>query len=208
MSSAAPRGRFLVIDGIDGCGKSTQAVELARWLAERSGGEVLHLREPGSTALGEGLRSLLLSREVEITAPVETLLFTAARRQMLHERVAPALARGADVVCERFHGSTFAYQAVAGGEDETRLLDLLQTWAGEPHPDLTLWLDMDVERALERRGAARDRIEDKGAAFQRQVATGFARYAERTEDVLRVDGDGTMEQVHERIVEEVTRVLA
>jgi len=207
-SSSVARGRFVVLDGIDGCGKSTQATELASWLANRGTGETLHLREPGSTALGEGLRSLLLSRAVEISPAVETLLFTAARRQMLDERVEPALARGAHVVCERFHGSTFAYQAVAGGEDEARLLDLLFTWAASPTPDLVVWLDMDVETALQRRGAAGDRIEDKGADFQRRVALGFERYAECTSGVVRVDGNGTIERVAERIVEEVGRVLA
>ena len=102
------RGRFIVLDGIDGCGKTTQAERLANELSKAS--EVLHLREPGSTALGESLRALLLGREMSLTPEVETLLFTAARRQMLEERVAPALASGAHVVCERFHPSTVAYQ--------------------------------------------------------------------------------------------------
>ena len=143
------RGLFLVVDGVDGCGKTTQARRLAAAL------EVpphLHLREPGSTVLGERLRSLLLSRELEIEPAVETLLFAAARRQMLDELVAPALARGETVVCERFHPSTYAYQSVAGDLDEDRVLELLHGWAGEPRPDLILLLDVDVDAAAERRG--------------------------------------------------------
>src|SRR5262245_34284111 len=113
------RGLFVVIDGVDGCGKSTQAERLVRALATLPGADPerapLHLREPGSTKLGETLRGLLLGRGREMSPAVETLLFAAARRQMLDELVRPALAAGRLVVCERFHPSTFAYQAVAGG---------------------------------------------------------------------------------------------
>jgi len=206
-SAQRPRGRFLVLDGIDGCGKSTQAQELARWLA-RDGGEVLHLREPGSTVVGEALREILLSRDSALSPAVETLLFAAARRQMLDQLVAPALARGCHVVCERFHASTFAYQAVAGGEDEARVLALLAEWAGSPAPDATLILDVDVATAGRRRGAPLDRIEDKGPEFQRRVAEGFARYAERTRGVTLVDGRGEVQAVAERVRGEVERVLA
>lgn len=202
----ASAARFLVLDGVDGCGKSTQAGRLARTLAARTGRSVRHLREPGSTALGEGLRELLLSRESKLSPRVETLLFAAARAQMLEEIVAPALARGEHVVCERFHPSTFAYQAVAGGLPEDEVLELLGTWAGEPAPDLVLWLDLAPEAALARRcGAARDRIEDKGLEFQRQVARGYARYAQRAPNVVRIDADGDPESVERAILAEVLR---
>src|SRR5262245_35412594 len=112
------RGAFIVLDGIDGCGKSTQAELLSRVLASDTGREVVHLREPGSTNLGERLREILLARESELSPEVEALLFVAARRQMLAERVEPALARGAHVVCERFHPSTFAYQVAGSGAAE------------------------------------------------------------------------------------------
>ncbi len=203
------RARFLVLDGVDGCGKSTQAGRLARALASRTGRTVRHLREPGSTALGEGLRELLLSRESKLSPRVETLLFAAARAQMLEELVAPALARGEHVVCERFHPSTFAYQAVAGGLPEDEVLALLASWAGAPAPDLVLWLDLPPEAALERRcGAARDRIEDKGLEFQRRVARGYARYAERVRGVVRIDASGEPDAVERAILAEVQRVLA
>ena len=112
----------MVLDGIDGCGKSTQARLLVTALEERWDGGVLHVREPGSTAVGEALRELLLFRDLELGAEVEALLFTAARRQMLDEVVEPALAAGRAVVCERFHPSTYAYQAVAGGLQEDAVL--------------------------------------------------------------------------------------
>jgi len=201
------RGRFLVLDGIDGCGKSTQARRLAASLSERTGRRVQHLREPGSTGLGEGLRELLLSGEVEIFPRAETLLFAAARAQMLEQVVEPALARGEHVVCERFHPSTFAYQAVAGGLSEDEVLALLATWAGAPAPDLVLWLDLPLERALERRGTVGDRIERRDLEFQRAVARGYARYAERSPGVLRVDASGAPEEIAAALLREVTRVL-
>lgn len=209
MAQPAPksaRGRFLVLDGIDGCGKSTQAGRLARALAQRSGRMVQHLREPGSTELGEGLRELLLARELPLSARVETLLFAAARLQMLEQLVAPALARGEHVVCERFHASTFAYQAVAGGLPEDEVLGLLQRWAGDPAPDLVLWLDLPLELALERRGRASDRIERRDLEFQRAVARGYARYAERTPGVVRVDASGAEDAVAAAVLQEVLRV--
>ena len=116
----------MVLDGIDGCGKSTQPRLLVTALEERWDGGVLHLREPGSTAVGEALRGLLLSRDHDLGAAVETLLFTAARRQMLDEVVEPALAAGRAVICERFHPSTYAYQAVAGGLEPEAVLQLLK----------------------------------------------------------------------------------
>ena len=205
------RGRFIVLDGVDGCGKSTQARALARVLAREAGREPLHVREPGSTAAGERIREVLLSRELELGPAVEALLLAAARRQMLDELVAPALAEGRDVVCERFHPSTFAYQAVAGGLDEEAVLALLHGWAGAPSPDLVVLLELDPAAASARRGAATDRIEDKGDAFQARVAEGYRRYAERRgsaaveERVVVVDGDGSPEAVLERVLAEVRR---
>jgi len=197
----------VVLDGIDGCGKSTQARLLVTALEERWDGGVLHLREPGSTAVGEALRGLLLSRDHDLGAAVETLLFTAARRQMLDEVVEPALAAGRAVICERFHPSTYAYQAVAGGLEPEAVLQLLTQWAGEPRPDLVLVLDLSVESAGLRRGDPTDRIEDKGLKFQDRVAKGFRQYAERTPGVTLLDADGAPEAVACRVLAEVARVL-
>lgn len=198
---------FIVLDGIDGCGKSTQARELVGWLTKR-GGEVLHVREPGTTALGEALRELLLARGPELSSGVETLLFAAARRQMLDEVVGPALARGAHVVCERFHASTFAYQAFAADEAEEEVLNLLRTFAGTPAPDLTIVLRVDPRVASARRGSPGDRIEDRGLDFQIRVAEGFERYAELSPEVVMVDADAAPAEVAGRIREEFERVGA
>ena len=144
---AQGRGRFIVLDGIDGCGKSTQAKRLVAALGRRSERAPLHVREPGSTAVGEGLRALLLAPEHDLDPGTETLMLAAARRALLRERVAPALAEGRDVVCERFHPSTYAYQAEAGGLDGAAVLELLCGWAGEPEPDLVILLEVPPAQA-------------------------------------------------------------
>jgi len=203
------RGWFLILDGVDGCGKTTQAALLVRALAARAGREApLHLREPGSTALGERLRALLLDRGQRIGPAVEALLFAAARRQMLDELVEPALAAGRDVVCERFHPSTFAYQGAAGGVGTERVMALLEAWAGDPRPDLVVILDLPVDEALARRGGARDRIEDKGADFQRRVAEAYRRYAAERPlgaPAVRIDARGSEAEVFARLWAEVSR---
>jgi dTMP kinase len=203
--TGAARARFVVLDGIDGCGKSTQAERLVARLSRETGRPVRHLREPGSTRLGESLRALVLGREFAPTASVEVLLFAAARAQMLAELVEPALAAGEHVVCERFHASTFAYQAVAGGVPEEDVLDLLARWAGDPAPDLVVWLDLPAEKGVARRGGASDRIEDRGLEFQRAVARGYARYAELVPSVVRVDASRGADEVAESVWREVTR---
>ncbi|MBL8860644.1 MAG: dTMP kinase [Planctomycetes bacterium] len=201
------RPLFVVLDGLDGCGKSTQAARLAARLAREAGTAVRHLREPGGTALGEALRALLLAREHAPTPRAEALLFAAARTQLLQEVVAPALSRGEHVVCERFHASTFAYQAVAGGLPEREVLELLATWAGEPAPTREILLALTPEQAVARRGRATDRIEDKGLAFQQAVARGYARYAELAPRAVVVDAAGSPDAVAELVWQEVRRAL-
>jgi dTMP kinase len=195
MSSQSPRGRFLILDGVDGCGKTTQAGLLATRLG------ALHLREPGSTSVGEKLRELLLDPEVSMGAGCETLLFAAARRQMLEEIVEPALATGKDVVCERYHSSTFAYQAVAGDLGEQEVLGLLRHWAGAPTPECVVILELDVDQAAARRAerGAEDRIEARGLEYQRRVAQGYRRYAELNDHVALVCATGTPEEVSLRV---------
>lgn len=196
------RGRFYVLDGIDGCGKSTQAARLARALERRGERAVLHLREPGSTAAGERIRALLLDPVPALTPAAQVLLFAAARRQMLVERVEPALAAGSDVVCERFHASTFAYQGFALGVGAERVLELLFQWANEPAPDLTVILELDPEAAATRRGAE-DRFEGRAADFHQRVAEGYRRYAALVPRVVRVGAAGSPDEVEARIRAEV-----
>ena len=162
-----------MLEGGEGVGKSTQAAALARHL-----GAVL-TREPGGTALGEALRDLLLgpARPAPV-ARAETLLMLAARAQHVAEVIEPALARGEDVVCDRYSGSTLAYQGYGRGLELGDLNDLDRWASGGRAPDLVILLDLPVERARRRRaGSAPDRIEGEGEEFLERVQAGFRELA-------------------------------
>jgi dTMP kinase len=176
-----PRGRFLVLEGIDGCGKTTQLEALAAWLPGSgllpSGARLLTTREPGGTGLGRALRQLLLHAPAE-QAPcpeAELLLYAADRAQHVQTVILPALAAGDWVLSDRYVGSTAAYQGHGRGLD-TGLIGRLEAIATAGlQPDVTLWLDLPLEQSLARRSArAADRIEAAGAAFLARVAAGFA----------------------------------
>ena len=178
------QGRFLVLEGIDGCGKTTQLRQLAEWLPE-SGlmpeGATLHLtREPGGTPLGRALRELLLHPPDE-AAPcpeAELLMYAADRAQHVQRRILPALACGDWVLSDRFSGSTLAYQGDGRGLDRALILALERIATAGLVPDVTLWLDLSLEASMARREErAEDRIEAEGQAFLARVADGFRQLA-------------------------------
>lgn len=173
------RGRFIVLEGLDGSGKTTQAEHLVAWLAA-AGRRPLHMREPGGTPLGEELRKLLLApARPRPDARSEALLFFAARAELLRTEVAPALEAGRAVVCERFTPSTLAYQ---GQTDELAAFVLALDELVVPpdlQPDLVLILDLDPSESLGRAGqrSTPDGFEARGRAFQEAVRRGYLRYA-------------------------------
>jgi dTMP kinase len=210
-SPASLRGKFLSFEGIDGCGKSTQSAALADRL-ERSGLSVVRTREPGGTKAGQALRNVLLAPEYRGLAPeAELLLFLADRVQHLAEVIRPAIARGAVVVCDRFHDATVAFQRHARGLD----FSVLQPWIDmhiRPLPDLTFWLDVDPALAMarlhQREGAAQGpaghgaltRLEQEPAEFHRRVRQGYQTLAGREPArVARIDGTPPTESVHEAV---------
>ena len=197
-------GVFLVLEGVDGCGKSTQAERLAERLRAR-GREVLHVREPGATAAGERIREVLLDpASGDITPLAEVFLYQAARAQLVHEVLGPALAAGRDVVCERWHYATSAYQGVAGGVglDAVRTTSALATGGLEPHR--AVLLDLPEAVAGSRLGGTLDRMEQKGDAFRARVAAALRTLFEAGDDRLRtVRADGTVDEVAERVWEAV-----
>ena len=175
-------GRFLVLEGIDGCGKTTQLRQLADWLPGSGlmpAGARLHLtREPGGTPLGLALRELLLNPPDESSpAPTaELLLYAADRAQHVERLIRPALKRGDWVLSDRFSGSTIAYQGDGRGLNLQTILDLERIATAGVQPDLTLWLDLPLQESLKRRGArSDDRIEAEGQAFLARVSEGFQR---------------------------------
>ncbi len=178
------KGHFIVLEGIDGCGKSTQIKHLTNWLPN-SGlmppNSQLHLtREPGGTALGATLRELLLSPPKN-TSPeplTELFLYAADRAQHVSQTIFPALNKGDWVISDRFSGSTLAYQGF-GRELNLEIIEQLELIATQGLiPDITLWLDLPIEESLLRRQTKEnDRIESEGKKFLTKVATGFSSLA-------------------------------
>ena len=199
------RGRFLVLEGIDGCGKTTQLRQLAEWLPDSGlmpDGATLHLtREPGGSPLGRALRELLL-HPPDDAAPcpeAELLMYAADRAQHVQRRIRPALERGDWVLSDRFSGSTLAYQGDGRGLNRALILDLERIATNGLMPDVTLWLDLPLEASIARREErAEDRIEAEGQVFLSRVATGFqVLAAERNWAVI--PADQRPEEVHKAI---------
>ena len=189
------RGLFLTIEGLDGCGKSTQAARLADWIEARTGRGVLRTFEPGGWG-GGALRSLILAGDV-LDDRTELLLFLADRSGHLASVVLPALSEGRIVLCERYSDSTLAYQVWGRGLSEAFVATLIAS-CGFVTPDLTVLLDVDAgtaERRLEGRGSS-DRIESTGRAFMTRVAEGYRELALRSpERIVAVDAAGTEDEV-------------
>lgn len=190
------RGRLIALEGIDGCGKSTQAQRLAGRL------EALLTFEPGATPLGGQLRGLLLDAGLPPLADrAEALMMAADRAQHVAEVVAPALERGTWVVTDRFSGSTLAYQGYGRGLDLAELARLVDWATAGLHPDLTVLIEVPTQVAEERLSSGRrDRFEALGEAFHRRVADGFHRLAADDPDTWRVvDGTGSADDVSEAV---------
>lgn len=198
-------GRLVVFEGSEGAGKTTQLGLLAERL-RGEGLDVLALREPGGTSLGNSIRSLLLDPAQHISAPSEALLFMASRAQLVRDEIDPALDRGVVVLMDRFFLSTYAYQIDGRGlpEDQIRSANALAT-AGLI-PDLTIILEMTAIEGMKRAAArgGRDRIEQLGEEFHGRVERAFARYATgdwqkmhaEAGPIVLVDGTGDPPAVH------------
>lgn len=201
------RGVFIVLEGADGCGKSTQATRLAKALGAR-GRRVLHVRDPGGTRLSEAVREILLdSRTGELSVAAETFLYVAARAQLVAETIRPALAAGKVVVCERWTLSTEVYQGVAGGFGADAVRDVARLACGDVRPDRVIVLDVAVGGGLARLSRAKDRMEKKSDAFHARVVRGYRRLArERAECV--VVPPGPPDATAARVLAEVLAVVA
>ncbi len=191
-------GLFITMEGIEGCGKSTQIGRLQLGL-EKRGYPVVTTREPGGTAVAEAIRTIVLNPKNASLSPVtELLLYAAARAQHVDERIRPALEAGKVVLCDRFADSTTAYQG-AGRELSQETIHTLHAIATRgTWPDLTIVLDLPVEEGLKRagRGAKLDRIEREPLDFHRRVREGFLRIArDEPERVRVVNGNQPVDEV-------------
>ncbi len=201
-------GRFIVFDGPDGSGKSTQ---LARFTAFcRSHGTAPEVvREPGGTPIGEAVRGVLLDpRYEEMDLRCEMLLYMASRSQLMAERIRPTLEAGGFVLADRFISSTLAYQGTAGGLAPEEILAVGRVTTGGCEPDLVVIFDVDEKTAAARLPAELDRMELKGEAFHRRVRQGYLAQADRDPDRhLVVDGTLDEESVFAALLEGLGRRL-
>jgi dTMP kinase len=204
-------GLFLSLDGIDGTGKSTQCRKLAEWL-RGEGHVVTQCTDPGGTTVGTAIREILLAQRHSLRLSCEALLFMASRAQLVGDVIRPALETGQVVICDRFTLANVVYQGHAGGLDVATLWDIARFASDGLEPDLTIVLDLPVEVAQGRRDARAlrdDRIESRDIGYHRRVREGFlAEAQQRPERIRVVDADADINVVHQRIVEEVTRVMA
>jgi len=206
-------GRFIVLEGGEGAGKSTQAAMLAGAL-RATGAEVVLTREPGGTAGAEAIRSLLLGLEGDgWPMRAEALLFAAARADHVARLIRPALATGKWVICDRFLDSSRAYQGAGGGLTDSDIRSLHAIGCEGLLPDLTLLIevspDVAATRIARRDGDFADRIAGRDAAYHTRVAAAFARFAEE-EPVrfARIDSNGSREATHDQIMAAVAPLLA
>lgn len=200
------KGHFITVEGIDGVGKSTQAA-LIEAVLDSAGYDVLRLREPGGVKISEQIREILLDpANAEMGDVCELLLYEAARAQLVHQVIRPALAAGKTVICDRFYDSTTAYQAFADGLDRGMVSQANELAVDGCRPDLTLVFDLPVEDALRRRSGreAEDRLELKGLEFQERVAAGFrAVAADEPDRVKLIDAGESIAEVFSGVAAEL-----
>jgi dTMP kinase len=211
-------GKFIVFDGTEGCGKSTQARLLQERLAREGGGagwpDVVLVRDPGATRIGEQVRSILLNPEnAEMAMRAEMLLYMAARAQMMSERIAPALAAGKLVLSDRFVSSTLAYQLGGDGLTAAEIRAVAEVAIRGRWPDLTILLDLPTRASMDRvlpkfslfpdnpnAGLEKDRIERRPLEYHEQVRRNYLAQAEADPHRYRViRGDRPPEEVHEDV---------
>lgn len=196
-------GRFITFEGIDGAGKSTHIETIAQHLRSR-GADLVQTREPGGTALAESLRALFLQQDMD--GLTEALLVFAARRDHLQRVIAPALALGQTVLCDRFSDASFAYQGGGRGMDWS-VLTTLEQWVQQGRqPDLTFWFDVDPAVAAQRRAQAReaDRLEQLDLDFFSRVREAYARRASGApRRFVRIDAGGSIAAVGAQVLAEL-----
>ncbi len=196
---------FIVLDGMDGAGKSSQIGPLVDWLRS-SGQEVIACRDPGSTGVGDAIRAILLDRhDLRLDPTAEMLLYMAARAQLVAEVIRPALARGAWVVSDRYLLSNIVYQGHAGGlvpETIRRVGDLA---TGGLAPDLVILLDIDLATAARRLDRPLDKLESRGDDYRRRLRAGYLEEAAADPDRIRViDATGSQAAVTSAVKAAVT----
>ncbi|MBO4928040.1 MAG: dTMP kinase [Clostridiales bacterium] len=204
------RGLFVTFEGIDGCGKTTQ-IEMLSSDLRAEGIPYILIREPGGTAIGEKIRTILLDKANSgMHARTELLLYEAARAQIVEEKIRPELEAGKVVICDRFYDSTVAYQSFARGLLRSDV-DYLNRWStADLAPDLTFLLDLDEKTAYNRRHGRsdeEDRLEAEGLAFMKKVREGYLALGQDEKRIKVIDAASSPEQIYQKIKLAVWEVL-
>ena len=197
------QSKFIVLDGPDGCGKSTQTKLLTQWIQSQSV-KVENFRDPGTTVIGEEIRKILLDvKNDKMNTNTELLLYMAARAQLYHEMIAPALNARKCVILDRWLSSTCAYQGYAGGFGIEKVIKIAQDSLQRPWPDITIILDIDLEKAAPRLSENLDRMELKSKNYHEKVRQGFLELARIMPNFHVVDASLPIQQVHESVLEKL-----
>ncbi|MGD8911480.1 MAG: dTMP kinase [Candidatus Thiodiazotropha sp.] len=208
--SIGARGRFITVEGGEGAGKSSNLAYIQS-LLEAAGKQVLFTREPGGTPLGEAIRELLLGhKHTGMADDTELLLMFAARAEHLQQKILPALEQGVWVLCDRFTDASFAYQGAGRGLSLQKIAELQQFVQGSLRPDLTLLLDLPVDKGLARAGkrSEPDRFESEKRDFFEKVRAGYLQIATQEPNRVQViDAAPALERVQEQIKRVIQRYL-
>jgi len=199
MTESTSRGKFITFEGIDGCGKTTQAEMLLEFL-EKQELSISFVREPGGDPISESIRKLLLHSEEIMSDRAEALLMIASRAQLTDKVILPYLLNGRWVVSDRYADSTLAYQGGGRGLSSIALKEINYFGTYTLKPDLTFFIDISVEEANKRVSVSRDRIEKEGEEFQQRVRDFYTNlHTEEPERVILINGENSIDAIHNEI---------
>ena len=204
--SSLNNAKFITFEGIDGCGKSTQARLLLEYM-NNSGVETILVREPGGTNISESIREILLhSSSSQMGDRTESLLMTASRAQLTQEIIVPNMDKGKFVIADRYSDSTLAYQGGGRNLDIEWLIELNNYATFTLLPDITFFVDIRPEEALRRKNSDKDRIEGEGIELQTRVRKTYQILAERFNDrYVIIDGYAEKGEIHQKVLNEMKR---
>ena len=204
-------GLFITMEGPDGSGKSRQ-IELLRDYLSGKGYDIIICREPGGTKISEAIRQVILNKDfTEMGNMTEMLLYAAARAQLVEEVIRPALENDKIVICDRFVESSAVYQGIARGMGIELVYEINQYAIGDTMPDLTIMIDIDAGTGISRKKkqAELDRMERETMEFHQRVVEGYRKIAvQYPERILKIDGSGSIEDIHGQIAAAVDKIIS
>lgn len=202
-------GLFITMEGTDGSGKSTQ-IDLLREYLERKKFDVILVREPGSTEIGEKIREILLNPENQSMGKVtEALLYASSRAQLVHEVIIPNLKKGSIVLCDRYVDSSLVYQGTARGLGTNLVKNINDIATGKLMPDITFFLDIPPTEALSRKKEQKelDRLESEKLHFHNQVYGAYKKLAQENTAIKKIDATKSIKIIHSKVVAEIENLF-